>query len=192
MNIQNYFNKGFGQPALWIDFVNSLEHDGFGNSTDYLRDPAWRETFLRHWKLATPSSDRVPFPALLRLRAMLRSGADSLSSTAPVSAAELRSLNAAMSVFVRPQLFQRQNGFVLEEMPRHKDWRWIAAQIAASFARTLASDVSERVKICPDPLCRWVFYDQTKGKTRIWCNERTCGNRNRVRRSRSKFAGAGL
>src|SRR5271154_5803963 len=192
MNLQDYIKKGFAQPALWIDFVNSLENDGLGNSVDYLRDPAWRETFLRHWKLAAPSGRPVPLKSFVRLRALLRSGADNSSSTAPLSAAELRSLNAAMSVFVRPLLFQRQNGFVLEEMPRHKDWRWIAAQIAISFAKTLASDVSERVKICPDPLCRWVFYDQTKGKTRIWCNERTCGNRNRVRRSRSKFAGAGL
>jgi predicted RNA-binding Zn ribbon-like protein len=188
MDLHDYIKKDFGQPALWIDFVNSLENNALGgDATDHLRDPAWRTCFLRHWKLAVSAPDRVPIPALLRLRALLRSGVDKLSSAAPMSGAELRSLNAAMSVFIRPQLFQHQNGFVLEEIPRYKDWRWIAAQIATSFAKTLASDPIERVKICPDPLCRWVFYDQSKGKTRIWCNERTCGNRNRVRRSRSKF-----
>jgi hypothetical protein len=187
MNLQDYIKKGFGQPALWIDFVNSLESDGLGNSVDYLRDPAWRETFLLHWKLAAPSGRPVPLKSLVHLRTLLRSGAERLSSPTPLGAAELRSLNAAMSVFVHPQLFQHQNGFVLQEAPRREDWRWIAAQIATSFAKTLASDLIKRVKICPDPLCRWIFYDQTKGKTRVWCNERTCGNRNRVRRSRRRF-----
>jgi predicted RNA-binding Zn ribbon-like protein len=90
-----------------------------------------------------------------------------------------------MSVWAQPQLIQRQNGLVLEEMPRQKNWAWIQRKIAESFAKTLAMDPLERVKICPDPLCRWIFYDRTKGKTRIWCNEKTCGNRNRVRRARA-------
>src|SRR5271170_1975249 len=115
MNLQDYIKRGFGQPALWIDFVNSLENDGLGNSVDYLRDPAWRETLLRHWKLAAPSDRPVPLKSLVRLRTLLRSGAERLSSPAPLGAAELRSLNAAMSVFVRWQLFQHQNGFVLQE-----------------------------------------------------------------------------
>jgi predicted RNA-binding Zn ribbon-like protein len=42
-----------------------------------------------------------------------------------------------------------------------------------------------RLKICPNRGCRWVFYDRTKGKTRVWCNDRTCGNRERVRRARA-------
>jgi predicted RNA-binding Zn ribbon-like protein len=188
MNQQEYTNIGFGQPALWIDFLNSLEHDGLGHTRDYLRDPAWQKAFATYWKLHVPQSQPVPFKSLERVRSVLRSIADKISTETPLRASELRSLTSAMNVFVRPQLRQRQNGFVLEEVPRKKDWRWIVAQIAQSCAKMLASNPLERLKICPDPLCRWVFYDQTKGRTRIWCNEKTCGNRNRVRRSRATQA----
>jgi predicted RNA-binding Zn ribbon-like protein len=188
MNAQEYLEKGFGQPALWIDFVNSFERDGLGNSADHLRNLSWRRCFLQHWRLAAPPSRPVPFKSLVRLRNLLRSGTEKLSSLKPLSPADLRGLNATMSVFVRPRVFQHQNGFALQEVPRQEDWRWIAAQIAISFAKTLASDPLERVKICPDPLCRWIFYDKTKGRTRVWCNEKTCGNRNRVRRARAAQA----
>jgi predicted RNA-binding Zn ribbon-like protein len=185
MNMQEYMKQGFGQPAVWIDFVNSFENDGLGNSADHLRNPAWLRSFMRHWNFVAPARQHVPFAALTRLRALLRAGADRLSSSHPVRPRELQKLNAAMGVWTYRQLVHQQNGFVLRDVPRRKDWRWIQAQIAASFAKTLAKEPLQRVKICPDPRCRWVFYDKTKGKTRLWCNARTCGNRNRVRRARA-------
>jgi len=185
MTEQEYLKKGFGQPALWIDFVNSFENDGLGHSEDHLKNPAWMDAFLRHWKFSVPARQAVPFASLVQVRRLLRDGTDKLSSALPLSRVELGALNAAMSVLARPQLIQRQNGLILEETPRQSDWRWIQAKIAESFAKALTQSSVDRVKICPDPLCRWIFYDKTKGKTRRWCNERTCGNRNRVRRARA-------
>jgi predicted RNA-binding Zn ribbon-like protein len=185
MTREEYIKKGFGQPALWIDFVNSFESNGLGHSEEHLRNPEWRENFLRHWGFASPLRQPVPFAPLITLRTLLRNASEKLTSNVPVNRAQLHALNDAMSVWAQPQLIQRQNGLVLEEMPRQKNWAWIQRKIAESFAKTLAMDPLERVKICPDPLCRWIFYDRTKGKTRIWCNEKTCGNRNRVRRARA-------
>jgi predicted RNA-binding Zn ribbon-like protein len=185
MTRQEYTKRGFGQPALWIDFLNSLEHNGLGHSEDHLRNPDWVKSFVHHWKLTPRAHQPVPFASLAQLRRLLRDSAGKLNSSSPLGNAELRALNVAMSVLAHPQLIQRQNGFVLEESPRQKDWRWVQAKIAESFAQTLAERPADRVKICPDPLCRWVFYDRTKGKTRLWCNEKTCGNRNRVRRARA-------
>ena len=185
MNEAEYKKLGFGQPAIWIDFLNSLEHDGLGNTRDYLRNPAWRKAFFSYWRLAAPATATVPFAPLEQLRGLLRQIADALTSKRSLRPKELHALNDALSVFVKPQLIQRQNGFVLEEVPRNNDWRWIMAQIARSCAETLAHRPLDRLKICPDPKCRWLFYDQTKAKSRIWCNEKTCGNRNRVRRARA-------
>ena len=185
MNEADYKRLGFGQPAIWIDFLNSLEQNGLGDTRDHLRDPGWRKAFFSHWKLGAPARPSVPLPSLERLRGLLRQIADALSLKRPLRPKELHALNDALSVFVRPQLIQRQNGFALQEVPGKNDWRWIAAQIARSCAETLAHRPLDRLKICPDPKCRWVFYDQTKAKSRIWCNEKTCGNRNRVRRARA-------
>ena len=185
MNEVEYKKAGFGQPALWIDFLNSLEHDGLGNTSDHLRNAAWRKTFSRYWKLAVPTGSPVPFPQLEKLRSTLRKIADALAVQKSVHPSDLQALNDALNVTVKPRLVQRQNGFVLEEIPQKNDWRWIVARIARSCGETLVNSPLERLKICPDPKCRWLFYDQTKAKSRIWCNEKTCGNRNRVRRARA-------
>jgi hypothetical protein len=200
MNQQVYKKLGYGQPALWIDFLNSLEHDGRGNTRDYLRDPQWRKVFQSYWKLAAPPGEAVPFRSLERLRALLRKIADGLHPKFTLRPNELRALNDALNVAVKPRLFQsqigqqtgrrdaRRNNLVLREIPEKTNWRWIAAQIAQSCAETLTSSSRERVKICPDTKCQWIFYDQSKAKSRIWCNEKTCGNRNRVRRARGTIA----
>lgn len=44
----------------------------------------------------------------------------------------------------------------------------------------------ERVKICRDDACQWVFYDQSKNSSRQWCSMRYCGNRNKTRAYRSR------
>jgi predicted RNA-binding Zn ribbon-like protein len=186
MNVLEYKKVGFGQPALWIDFLNSLEHDGLGNTSDHLRDPAWRKTFCNYWKLAVPPDGPVPFPQLEKLRSTLREIADTLPLRKSLRHRDLQVLNDALNVPVKPRLLQRQNGFGLEQIPEKNDWRWILARIARSCAETLVNSPLDRLKICPDPQCRWLFYDQTKAKSRIWCNEKTCGNRNRVRRARAQ------
>jgi predicted RNA-binding Zn ribbon-like protein len=186
MNEMEYQKAGFGQPALWIDFLNSLEHDGLGNTSDHLRNTAWRKAFFSYWKLAVPLGAPVPFPQLEKLRRTLREIADALPVLKSLHPGDLQALNEVLSVAVKPRLSQRQNGFVLEELPKKNDWRWMAARIARSCAETLVNSPLDRLKICPDPKCRWLFYDQTKAKSRIWCNEKTCGNRNRVRRARAR------
>jgi len=52
----------------------------------------------------------------------------------------------------------------------------------------LAGGNSARVKICRNADCRWVFYDTTKARSRRWCSDKVCGNRDRVRRARARAA----
>jgi predicted RNA-binding Zn ribbon-like protein len=42
----------------------------------------------------------------------------------------------------------------------------------------------DRLKQCPPAECRWLFIDETKNRSRRWCDMGTCGNRAKVRRSR--------
>jgi predicted RNA-binding Zn ribbon-like protein len=176
---------GFGAHAPWIDLVNSLEHDGFGHTTDHLGNASWREGFLQRWNFTMPC-EAAPEAALGQLRDLLQRSAEHVTAKGKLAANEVRELNATMSVAVRRAVFQGQNGFEIQEIPERADWQWIQAQIAVSFARMMVDGAMERVKFCQDERCRWIFVDKTKGKTRRWCNERTCGNRNRVRRARAR------
>jgi predicted RNA-binding Zn ribbon-like protein len=98
----------------------------------------------------------------------------------------LNALNSFLSVPVRIKLFQHQNGVQSELVPLRGGWPWILSRIAASFAEMLALNRPDRLKYCPNEGCKWIFYDRTKANTRRWCNDRTCGNRDRVRRSRDR------
>jgi predicted RNA-binding Zn ribbon-like protein len=38
----------------------------------------------------------------------------------------------------------------------------------------------ERVKICPN--CHWLYFDESRNRSRRWCDMRVCGNRAKARR----------
>jgi predicted RNA-binding Zn ribbon-like protein len=48
----------------------------------------------------------------------------------------------------------------------------------------LTSDALAQVGRCADDSCAWLFLDTTRSRTRRWCDMRSCGNRNKVRRFR--------
>jgi predicted RNA-binding Zn ribbon-like protein len=183
---ENIFrDHGFGKVAPWIDLANSLEWDGFGNLSDRLDEPLWLASFLDHWRFRPAAGERAPLAALQRLRRLLRTVAEKLGAAKLLSAAETAGLNAALSVPARQRLVHRQNGYHTELVPLDSNWNWILASIAASAAETLASQQAARIKICANHDCRWLFYDPTKARIKRWCSNRTCGNRDRVRRARA-------
>jgi predicted RNA-binding Zn ribbon-like protein len=64
-------------------------------------------------------------------------------------------------------------------------WPAVMALIADSLAEALSRQMHDRLKICANTGCTWVFVDRTKGRVKRWCSDATCGNRDRVRRSRA-------
>jgi predicted RNA-binding Zn ribbon-like protein len=55
---------------------------------------------------------------------------------------------------------------------------------AWSAARLLASDERHRLKCCAG--CDRLFLDHSRNRSRRWCDMRTCGNREKVRRHRRR------
>jgi predicted RNA-binding Zn ribbon-like protein len=183
--LRDYHKAGFGSPFAWLDLVNSQERDGFGRLTDHLRNPQWLTIFLGHFHLADSLPLSVPLRSLADLREFLRGVAENLADGRSLGAGDLRTLNSLLMVPARHKLVRHKNGFREELFPVRSGWPWILSRIAASLADTLTRHECERVKICANDGCRWAYYDVTKGRTRRWCNDRTCGNRDRVRRSRA-------
>ena len=176
---------GFGKVAPWVDLVNSEDWDGFGNLTDQLENPRWLVTFLKHWELYPFPAKSVPRTELVRLRGLLRRAAEKAAKGNALNRTDVATLNRILNVPVWQRLVQHQNGFHTETVPVRSDWDWVQARIAASFGEMLANRELERIKVCANVDCRWVFRDATKARTKRWCNDRTCGNRARVRRARA-------
>ncbi len=54
--------------------------------------------------------------------------------------------------------------------------------VARSAAELLTSEELRRVKVCMGEACGWLFLDESRNRSRRWCDSRDCGNRARVRR----------
>ena len=59
-------------------------------------------------------------------------------------------------------------------------------EVARAAARLLTSPLLARVHACAAEDCRWWFLDDTKNGSRRWCDMKTCGNRDKVRRYRAR------
>ena len=179
--------QGHGTTSPWVDLVNSLEWDAYGNSTDHLDNPAWIPFFLRQWHFTKPARESAPIAKLKALRSALRKSCEALSAPKPVPSPQLRILNEVLNVAGKHEVVQRQNGLQIQFVPEKSGWVWIMAETVRSFAETLNSGEAARIKFCQNADCRWIFYDQTKGRTRCWCSSKSCGNRERVRRARARM-----
>jgi predicted RNA-binding Zn ribbon-like protein len=83
-----------------------------------------------------------------------------------------------------PQAVREGDRYVLAMTPVATGWREIAIrEIAGSFAVMLRADPS-RLRICAELGCETAFWDETRSRTRTWCDTRTCGNQVRVNRHR--------
>jgi predicted RNA-binding Zn ribbon-like protein len=180
-----FFERGFGASTPWLDLVNSELYDGFGNFTECLEYPRWVRSFLRYWKLQIPAESPAALKALRELRSLLRSLVEAGSTKGALSSGDIARLNSWLKIPVFPELVESQSGFKMDLQPAQIGWRSEVAAIARSFADSLIHERKGHLKICANDECRWIFIDGTKGNVRRWCNDATCGNRDRVRRSRA-------
>jgi predicted RNA-binding Zn ribbon-like protein len=67
----------------------------------------------------------------------------------------------------------------------------IAAHLAMGLAELLVAGESGRLRTCASPACRDVFLDESRNRSRRYCDSRTCGNRLHVAAYRARKAAAG-
>jgi predicted RNA-binding Zn ribbon-like protein len=63
--------------------------------------------------------------------------------------------------------------------------------VAQSAAELLTSPKLGRVKVCAGEGCGWMFLDESRNNSRLWCDSRDCGNRERVRRHLARKRASG-
>jgi predicted RNA-binding Zn ribbon-like protein len=54
--------------------------------------------------------------------------------------------------------------------------------VLASAAELLASDRLGRIRECASADCTWLFVDESRNRSRLWCDMTACGNRMKARR----------
>ena len=67
----------------------------------------------------------------------------------------------------------------------------ITAHLAMGLAELLVAGESGRLRTCASPTCREVFLDESRNRSRRYCDSRTCGNRLHVAAYRARKAATG-
>ncbi|MFC4101695.1 CGNR zinc finger domain-containing protein [Paenibacillus xanthanilyticus] len=175
---------------LWIELLNSEWRDwkGDGHLTDKLAEAEWRLKFAAHlgWgALQEPSEAQVE--RLFRVRAGIQAMARALQQDGVLSTDAIECLNDWMAAGeFRRQLTKQEDRLILTEETVHKNWDSLNAAFADSFARFATEGDPARIKYCDNPNCLWVFLDETRNRTKRYCDDKLCGNLMKVRRFRAK------
>lgn len=175
---------------LWDDFLKSDYHDwrGSGHSEDRLDKPEWLERWLADHKLPYPG---VPsgedLDELKRLRGHMLHIVQKSTASESADPVDLEGLNRALSGGpIIPRIVGSDSGYLLESIPLQAGWSRIRAEVAASFGRILTEGEPSRLRICGNPDCLVVYYDETRNRSKRFCDDKVCGNLMKVRRFRAR------
>lgn len=177
--------------TLWSDFINSEWHDwkGGGRSEDRLEKPSWQSGFLNDWRLRAPvpaADDDIA--AMREFREKLHALAVELAGGGEIGEEAWQLLNQYMKpgTVYREFAADREGTVKLEYRPAMAEWRQVLAEVAASFGQTVLQGEAGRIRVCDNPDCRWIFYDDTRNRTKKYCDDKMCGNLMKVRRFRAR------
>lgn len=176
-----------------LDFVNTLEFSREG-STEHLPtvDDAlgWLAVrgLLHREGLATASGGRV-LDRLRRVRAALREVGESVAEGRAARPAALAEVNRALRARSIVELVPAPDGVSVGHRHVGDPLDDALATLVEPIVRELASGRRDRLRICANDSCRWVFYDESRTGRRRWCDMSTCGNRAKAARHRARLRG---
>jgi predicted RNA-binding Zn ribbon-like protein len=178
---------------LFVEFANTLELED-GLPVDHVGEPARLAKWLEQNGVAPrlPAARVQPaMPAFRELRSLVRDVVARLAAGVEPTAPQLRRLNAVMREGLHYHQVRRAAdgarytiGQVGDELDQAR------AAIAGSLAHYLADHDVDRLRVCANEGCRWLFVDRSPAGRRRWCDMRVCGNRAKVARHRARARSA--
>lgn len=194
---------GVSDPALCLEFINTegAERNSPPDRLDTL-------DLLLEWAVRQGVIDEGVARRLLATAAMRPEAAERFLSRARDFREGLYRIFRAATADERPAeddlaLLDRELGETLEHLRlawQKPGARWILPDppegpaellwpIAGSAADLLRSDLLDRVKECSSETCSWMFIDESRNRSRRWCDMADCGNRAKARRFYRRHAG---
>lgn len=182
-----------------LDFINTLEHSA-DHSHDSLAElePALRwlhEHELLHREMVDEQLRRYAGDSdgqarvlgrVRRIRAALRELLDATVERRPPAQKALRDVNRALRAQYLYELVPATDGVSLDHRHAGDPVDGALARLAEAIGRELTSTDTDRLRVCANDACRWVFRDSSPSGRRKWCDMRTCGNRAKVARHRQR------
>ncbi len=178
---------------LCLDFTNTV---GGRNGSEIIFEKLKTYNDLVDWsvhvgildrreakKLEKKGSQRVVKRALRLREAIYRICVAALKKESPNSA-DLKLLNHEIQEARNHEFVD--SSFRIRTKSTNKDLDQILWPVVLSASELLTTEDLKRLQQCDGENCGWLFVDTSKNHTRQWCDMSDCGNREKVRRFRSK------
>jgi predicted RNA-binding Zn ribbon-like protein len=182
-------------PAgLLVAFANSEDHEeGTDDLTTTAELTSWLagHGLLRRRVRATPDDLALARDLRAAVHAAMVANHDRSVGLADAGAASAGAPSLdEVAVALPLRLVVGSDGPVLA--PVHDGVRGALSQLLVAVNATVTDGTWDRLKICSADDCRWAYLDQTKNRSRAWC-EWGCGNKAKTRayRARKRAAAAG-
>jgi predicted RNA-binding Zn ribbon-like protein len=187
--------------ALCLDFANTASGRGGSHRIEHLRRYEHLLLWSRHAGLLSERDARQLRRAAVRapaaaeralaraknLRDAIFTVCSALGQARPAPAPALATLNRAIvGAAGQRRLVASDGNFAWQWTDRPGDLGGVLRPIALSAADLLLTLDRRRLKQCPGDHCGWLFLDETRSRTRRWCEMRVCGSRAKVRRFRRR------
>jgi len=182
-----------------LAFVNTLEFDR-GRVIERLPDVAtalmwFHDHSLLHAETLSSETERLLADEVAaertlkrshRVRAAIRELLVATVERRPPGSRELDEMNKALRFHYVTYLVPAPDGVSLDHKHEGDPVEGALARLAESVARELTQGRPERLRVCENEECRWIFLDTSHSGKRKWCDMRTCGNRVKVARHRQR------
>jgi predicted RNA-binding Zn ribbon-like protein len=156
-----------------VSFLDTIEH---GDKPDDLADPAG----LARWAALEPGrASRVDLARALALRDAIR------EVLRDPGTPRIRGRLARAS---RPFTLRAGDPTIGERplVPIGSGLHAVLGRVVADLAEARATGTIDRLKLCAN--CGWAFVDESRNRSRRWCEMTSCGNQSKVRAYRSRRA----
>lgn len=180
-----------------FDFLNTAELDGSGRPVEHLTAlgdvTAWLEEHgLLHASRRAPIDASSPRRAALLLdhvldvRAGLREIVEALVAGRPAADEALATVNAVLRARSVVELVRGEGGIALTHRHAGDPLDDALASLAEPLVSVISTGATDRLRICANDGCRWVFEDTSRTGRRRWCSMASCGNRAKAARHRAR------
>jgi predicted RNA-binding Zn ribbon-like protein len=181
-----------------LDFINTLDlwpvsHDHLDSPTTALDWLVEHDLMHREARVhllaqydASLASGLETLGRLRRVRQAMRGVLEAAATRRAPDAGELDEINRALRTHYIYELVPATDGVSLDHRHQGDPVDGAIARLAEAIARELIQGDTERLRICLNPQCRWVFKDTSRTGKRKWCSMRSCGNRAKVARHRAR------
>ncbi len=178
---------------LCLDFVNTVDDRPTERAQDLLESyadlTAWARQsgilFPREARLLLRRARRAPDEALIvleRARFLREALFAILSHGSRGTKSAFDDIRRALPTVYRHPDLRSGPGYELvwEDDPKALDR--MLGPVLRSAVELLTSRELDRVRVCGADNCDWLFLDESRSRSRQWCNMAVCGNRAKARR----------